>query len=144
MMPGFPKIAPLPATLAALSLAACGMAGAATIGTGSPGLARPVATAAPAFACTLRMRPAPGGGTVLQAEVTAARAMSGIWDLAVTQSGGGGSAVLSQDGRFRLAGGEALVLSDMALSGPARAIAATLTIAHEGRETRCPVTGGGS
>lgn len=125
------KLHSLPAGLAALSLAACGMAGAASMTGGSPAFA-----AAEPLACALVVREA-GGMVAIEARLRAAVATAG--DYALRLQSGGGATSINQGGGFAVAAGEEIVLGAATLSGRARDLAADFSVTAAGQRIDCPV-----
>lgn len=74
-----------------------------------------------------------GGLTVIEGVVTADRALTGSYALAVTRGG----ARINQGGPLTPAPGETLRLGEVRLNGPASGLAAELTLTLGGRDYAC-------
>lgn len=127
------KIATLPAGLIALTLAACGVAGAATIQGSAPLAARPEG-----LRCGLVVNET-GGRLAIAARVAAATPVAGSYALSIQRAGGGGAARINQGGDFATRAGEDLTLAETTLSGGAAGLTARFTIRTGGIDHDCPV-----
>ncbi|MCC7320271.1 MAG: hypothetical protein IT542_04755 [Rubellimicrobium sp.] len=129
-----PAITPAHAALAALTLAACGAAGAATLARGSP-----LARAADPALCTLAIRET-GAGVEIEGRLTATTRLSGSYDLRIARAGASGSAQMTQGGTFTAEPGQEIALGSVGLSGRARDLDAALTVEIGVRRLTCPAT----
>lgn len=125
--------------LAALVLTACAMALGGTGGPGqaqqAPGTTTIQGTAQPLpFVCSLVTR-TEGGGTALEGHLQAREALSASFALKVRGPG----VSIDQAGDLTLAAGEATVLSEASVSGPAESLDASLTLTTGGRSYTCPL-----
>jgi len=113
------RFATLPAGMIALALAACGVAGAATIQSGSP-----LARAPDRLRCAL-----------IEGRVTAAGPAQGSYALRISQ---GTATRISQGGDFTLRAGEQLSLGQAQFSGSGGTLAASFTVESGGVRHDCP------
>lgn len=123
------RFATLPAGLIALALAACGVAGAATIQTGSP-----LARAPDRLRCALIVTQS-GDQIAVEGRVTAAGPARGSYALRISH---GAATQISQGGDFSLHGGEELSLGQAQFSGHPGELAASFTIESGGVRQPCP------
>lgn len=122
----------LPAGLAAICLAACGVAGAATIQSGAP-----LARAPEPLRCALVIRES-GGMVAVEARLAAERAAEGSYSLRIIQRSAGGSSQVVQGGDFTARAGQRLTLGEASFAGRARDLAAALIVESGGRTIDCP------
>ncbi len=123
------RTATIPAGLIALALAACGVAGAATIQGGSP-----LAQASDRLRCALVVTRS-DGQVAVEGRVTAASAAQGSYALRISQ---GTATQIAQGGDFTLRAGEVLTLGQAQFSGRSGDLAASLTIESGGVRHSCP------
>jgi hypothetical protein len=123
------RFATLPAGMIALALAACGVAGAATIQSGSP-----LARAPDRLRCALIVTQS-GGQTLVEGRVTAAGPAQGSYALRISQ---GTATRISQGGDFTLRAGEQLSLGQAQFSGSGGTLAASFTVESGGVRHDCP------
>jgi hypothetical protein len=122
--------------LVAITLAACGVAGAATMPGGAPADAAPQAGT---LACALVITE--GRGMVsLAAQVRSPVAVSGSYALSVGRGGGDGSATIDQGGGFTARAGETLTLGRIDMNGRARDLSTAFTIEARGQRLTCPLS----
>ncbi len=128
--------APFLLSLTALLLTACAVA----MGSGGPpGGPRSVdATAAP-LACAL-VAQASGGGTQLEARLTAREGLRASYDLVVRGPG----VSIDQGGELALAAGETARLGEARVSSALSDLDAELSVTSGGRTYRCPIQEPGS
>lgn len=125
------KIATFPAGLIALTLAACGVAGAATIQGSAPLADRPEG-----LRCGLVVREE-AGRVAIAARVSSTGALTGSYALSIRSAGG--AARISQGGDFATRAGQDLTLAETMFSGGTEGLAARFTVTTGEIAHDCPV-----
>ena len=119
-----------------LGLALSGFAAACTAEASGPATATAPATAT--VACEIALDAIPGG-TRVEGRVTAPRAVSGSYAMAIDSRSGGGSATIRQSGEFRAPAGRSTFATTDLTGSPARhAIDLSITIDGERRACARP------
>lgn len=138
-----PHFAILPAGLGALALAACGVAGAATLQGRTPPADPATLTRAAAapLACALVLRES-AGSVAVAGHLTATVAAEGSYALRISQQSAGGSSQIVQGGDFVARPGEPVTLGEASFTGRAADLTATLTIETGGQTYDCPLAAG--
>ena len=122
--------APFLLTLTALALTACAMA----MGGADQGAGTGQAQAGP-FSCVLVAQARAGGGTRLEARLSAREAVRASYDLRVRGPG----VSIDQSGDLSLGAGQSAVLGEADVSTAASALDARLTVTAGGRMVACPL-----
>lgn len=125
--------APFLLTLTALVLTACAMALGADQNAARSGVAGQAQTGT--FACALVTQARAGGGTRLEARLSAQETLTASYDLQVRGPG----VSINQGGTLPLAAGETAVLGEADVSTAASDLDARLSVAANGRTVACPL-----